>query len=121
MSDTTSEQRSHGSDNFRLMLQCVIALCMAVGAWFAKEVWEGQKELAARAESRYILLSEQIARLDKAAAVVESNRFTVSDWAKASDTIAQRFATVERRVDRNADAIELITASLKKIEANTSK
>ncbi len=90
---------------------------MAVGSWFAVEVWNGQKDAAIRSEQRFLELSKQIAALDKEHAIVEASRFTSSDWMKANDVITSRFAAQERRIDKQEDLLQTISASLKKLES----
>lgn len=107
---------SPASENVRLGIQLVIALFMAIGAWFAVEVWNGQKKLTDRALAQYLELSRQIAALDKANAVTESNRFTTNDWTKANEALSVRFAAQERRIDKQEDLLQTISVSLRKLE-----
>lgn len=108
-------------ENLRLWLQIVIALFMAIGAWFAKEVWEGQKSLAITSATRFETLSKQIASLDKDAAVTQANRFTAVDWTKANEVIMTRFNINERRLDRHDDTLSQISETLQKIETSLQK
>ena len=112
-----NEEPRHHHENARLVLQIVIALFMAIGAWFAKEVWNGQKTLA----SEFMGVRDQIARLDKMAAVTEANRFTAQDWMKASEAVTTRLAQTERRLDRHDDTLEQINITLKRLETALTK
>lgn len=72
--------------NIRLGIQIVFALCMGIGAWYAKGVGDKQDELAKAIHG---------IQLENAANF--SNRFTSDNWRTASEKLAERFTEHDKR------------------------
>lgn len=123
--DFTREQRSRerqsDNNNLRLAIQIVISIFIMIGAWFAVDVRNGQKEIAAHSNQQFAELKEQITKLDKAAAVEGANRFTANDWMKVNEGIQVRFTQQERRIDKHDDILDQINTSLKELKGTLQR
>jgi len=114
--DFYRERPKSDQGNLRLAIQIVIGVFIMIGAWFASEIWSGQKEQSKLFAMQFSELKNEIAKLDKAAAVTEANRFSTSDWTKANEQILSRFSAQDRRIDKHDDILDSINSSLKELK-----
>lgn len=101
----------------RLILQTIIAAAMSIGAWFAKEVWEGQKRQIATAEERFVFLSGAINQINTQQAVVAANRFTSNDWVTAKSVLDSRDNELSQRVSLMERDFSTMQKNIEKIGA----
>jgi hypothetical protein len=80
-------------------------LMLAIGGWFAQQVWEGQKRIVDRLNT-----------MDIDRASVAASRFTASDWTAAKSAIDNQFNVNERRIFKLESTADQINRSLDRIE-----
>jgi hypothetical protein len=107
--------------NIRLSIQVLTVIFMAFGGWFAKEVYDGQKEIRKESSIKFDTILAQIAKLDKDAAVVTSSRFSSTDWFKAKETLDTRSIASEQRITKLEDTMIIIVEKLSRIENKITK
>ena len=90
------KMNSDAQSNIRFGIQIVIAATMGVGAWYAKGVGDGVREL-----------EHKITAIQIEAAEVKASRFTASDWVRVKDTIDVKFTDHDKRITNHDSKFQI--------------
>ena len=88
---------------FEWLWRLIITVLISAGAWFGKEVWDGQ-----------IIISKQIQTLEVANAKAEGSRFTATDWQREKSLLETRLGYLETKQALSDQKLNMILNTLDK-------
>ncbi len=95
---------------FEWAWRLIISIFVGVGAWFGKEVWSGQTNIAAQMKDLQITTARS-----------EGSRFTSIDWQREKSLIETRIGFLELKSSLSEQKIVDILKTVEKIDGKVSQ
>lgn len=99
----------------------VIVVLMALLAFFGREMYAKQNDLAAGQAALAMSVSERFHTIDVWKTEVNASRFTTSDWMRAKQDIDANVVSMDKRLQRTEDAFAEILKRLDRMESKIDK
>lgn len=103
------------------LAQGLVVVLMGLLAFFARETYEQQKELAQGQTALSESVAERFHTFDVWRAEVQANRFTSMDWVRAKQALDDADNSIDKRLTRTEDTYIEIKKQLDRLEGKVDQ